>query len=264
MAINNNNAIAVNNILASNDTTITINNQKIVVIQDGVQTTVKVFKANGKEMTQTSETQFVDGQEVEKVYVTSPFTPQPLNKRKRYLESHYPTVFFGSSQLPSSMGGNQEMHSRDSKSWEWGITLTSFCFRLTNQLAFTSSLTPLLKKSMAPEAYPMTIGVIQTLGYFLSLFFKPIAAYKSAYRLFYERRVTFLRRKSDEKIKILFEQAAQAFSPRSLSNYSCRIGVSLMECRSPLSCCLFCFCLRMIRSLLSHRHLLSRHSIPLA
>lgn len=135
---NSNNAFA-----DVNDTTFTVNNQKIVIAQDGDQTTVKVFKENGKEMTKTSETQFVDGQEVEKVYVTSPFIPQTLNKRKRNLQSHYPTFFFGSSQLPSSfgsMGGNQEMHSRDGKSWEWGITLTSFCFRLTNQVALTSSL----------------------------------------------------------------------------------------------------------------------------
>lgn len=38
------------------------------------------------------------------------------------------------------MGGNNEMHSRDSKSWEWGITLTSLCFRLSNEMALTSSL----------------------------------------------------------------------------------------------------------------------------
>ena len=31
--------------------------------------------------------------------------------------------------------GNNEMHSRDSKSWEWGITLTSLCFRLSNEMA---------------------------------------------------------------------------------------------------------------------------------
>jgi hypothetical protein len=98
---------------------------------------------NGNEMTKISETQFVDGQEVEKVFVTSPFIPQTLSKRKRSLESHYPTFFFGCSQLPGSrgsMGGNNEMHSRDSKSWEWGITLTSLCFRLSNEMALTSSL----------------------------------------------------------------------------------------------------------------------------
>lgn len=127
----------------ANDTTIRVNDQNIVIKQDGEQTSVKIYKMNGNEMTKISETQFVDGQEVEKVFVTSPFIPQTLSKRKRSLESHYPTFFFGCSQLPGSrgsMGGNNEMHSRDSKSWEWGITLTSLCFRLSNEMALTSSL----------------------------------------------------------------------------------------------------------------------------
>ena len=127
----------------ANDTTIRVNDQNIVIKQDGEQTSVKIYKMNGNEMTKISETQFVDGQEVEKVFVTSPFIPQTLIKRKRSLESHYPTFFFGCSQLPGSrgsMGGNNEMHSRDSKSWEWGITLTSLCFRLSNEMALTSSL----------------------------------------------------------------------------------------------------------------------------
>ena len=127
----------------ANDTTIRVNDQNIVIKQDGEQTSVKIYKMNGNEMTKISETQFVDGQEVEKVFVTSPFIPQTLSKRKRSLESHYPTFFFGCSQLPGSrgsMGGNNEMHSRDSKSWEWGITLTSLCFRLSNEIALTSSL----------------------------------------------------------------------------------------------------------------------------
>ncbi len=102
----------------ANDTTIRVNDQNIVIKQDGEQTSVKIYKMNGNEMTKISETQFVDGQEVEKVFVTSPFIPQTLSKRKRSLESHYPTFFFGCSQLPGSrgsMGGNNEMHSRDSK-----------------------------------------------------------------------------------------------------------------------------------------------------
>lgn len=126
-----------------NDTTITVNDQKVVITQDGNETSVKIYKQDGSQMTKISDTQFVDGQEVEKVYVTSPFIPQTLSKRKRNLSSHYPTFFFGSSQLPGSigsMGGNNEMHSRDSKSWEWGITLTSLCFRLANNVALTSSI----------------------------------------------------------------------------------------------------------------------------
>ena len=104
----------------ANDTTIRVNDQNIVIKQDGKQTSVKIYKMNGNEMTKISETQFVDGQEVEKVYVTSPFIPQTLSKRKRRLESHYPTFFFGCSQLPGSrvsMGGNNEMHSRFSSAF---------------------------------------------------------------------------------------------------------------------------------------------------
>ncbi len=124
------------------DTTFVVNKQQIVVSQEGEKTTVKVYDGEGEEMKKLSETQFVDGQEVEKVYVTSPFIPQQFRKRKRSLSSHYPTFYFGYSMLPGSImgGGNSEMHSRDSKSWEWGFTLTSLCVTLGNSLALTSSI----------------------------------------------------------------------------------------------------------------------------
>ncbi len=127
----------------ANDTTFTVNNQKIVISQEGEQTHVKVFKENGAEMLKVSETVFTDSQDVENISVISPFEPQSLNKHKRRVSSHYPTFFFGSSMLPSSigsMGGNSEMHNRDSKSWEWGITLTSIYFRLTKTLSLSSAL----------------------------------------------------------------------------------------------------------------------------
>ena len=72
----------------SQDTVFTVNNRNIVVSQDDCQTSVKVYKNDGKEMTLTSETKFVDGQEVERVFVTSPFIPQNYSKRKLSLQSH--------------------------------------------------------------------------------------------------------------------------------------------------------------------------------
>ena len=93
----------------ANDTTIRVNDQNIVIKQDGEQTSVKIYKMNGNEMTKISETQFVDGQEVEKVFVTSPFIPQTLSKRKRSLESHYPTFFFAAASCQvagEAVGGN--------------------------------------------------------------------------------------------------------------------------------------------------------------
>lgn len=126
------------------DTTITVNDQKIVIAQRNGQTTVKVYQNDGQALSKVSETQFVDSQEVERVYITSPFIPQ-FNKRsgKRRLMAHYPFFFFGNSQLSGSvahMGGNSAMHSRDSKSWEWGLSLSSLCFPLSNSLAVTSTL----------------------------------------------------------------------------------------------------------------------------
>lgn len=126
----------------ANDTTLTINNQQIEINTNGGETTVKVFNSNGKELQKASETHYIDGQEVERVYVTSPFIPQSISRNKRQLSSHYPTFFIGFSPLGSSAfgtGGNAAMHTRDSKSWEWGITLTSIAFRLTNNFAFTTS-----------------------------------------------------------------------------------------------------------------------------
>lgn len=128
----------------SQDTVFTVNNRNIVVSQDDCQTSVKVYKNDGKEMTLTSETKFVDGQEVERVFVTSPFIPQNYSKRKLSLQSHFPSLYIGSSMLPGGvggLGGNSEMHSRDSRSWEWGISLTSLCLRLVNDFALTASLT---------------------------------------------------------------------------------------------------------------------------
>ena len=77
----------------ANDTTIRVNDQNIVIKQDGEQTSVKIYKMNGNEMTKISETQFVDGQEVEKVFVTSPVSASafptkwhspPLSPSDRY------------------------------------------------------------------------------------------------------------------------------------------------------------------------------------
>ena len=65
----------------ANDTTIRVNDQNIVIKQDGEQTSVKIYKMNGNEMnemTKISETQFVDGQEIEKVFVDSIGESVPL------------------------------------------------------------------------------------------------------------------------------------------------------------------------------------------
>lgn len=125
------------------DTTFTVDNRKITVSTDGSKTELQVYDIDGNKHRKTREVEYVDGQEIERVYVTSPFIPELVKKNKQRPKSHYPLFYIGFSQLPGSImggGGNAEMHTRGSKSWEWGVTLLQMSFGLTNSLAVTSAV----------------------------------------------------------------------------------------------------------------------------
>lgn len=64
------------------DTTFVFNKQKYEISQTGERTNVKVYKANGSELEKTLETQYLDGQQVEQVYITSPFIPEERTNAK--------------------------------------------------------------------------------------------------------------------------------------------------------------------------------------
>lgn len=64
------------------DTTFVFNRQKFDISQKGERTDVRVYKKNGSEMKKVKETEFLDGQEVEQVYITSPFIPRKTYKRR--------------------------------------------------------------------------------------------------------------------------------------------------------------------------------------
>ena len=126
----------------TSDTTFNVNNKRIVVNDSAGQTKVSIYAEDGGKLTRTYETCYADGREIERVYVTSPFIPQSISRKKSRPRSHYPFFFMGFNQIPGSVmgtGGNDAMHSRDSKSWEWGITLTGIAFRLANQMSITSA-----------------------------------------------------------------------------------------------------------------------------
>ena len=126
-----------------NDTTFTVDNRKITVSTDGAKTDLQVYDMDGGKHRKTREVEYVDGQEIERVYVTSPFIPELVKKNKQRPKSHYPLFYIGFHQLPGSImggGGNAEMHTRGSKSWEWGVTLLQMSFGLTRSLAVTSAV----------------------------------------------------------------------------------------------------------------------------
>ena len=125
------------------DTTIVVGNRQIVVSGTDANTTVTVYGKDQKEMKKVSETRFVDGQDIEQVYVTSPFIPSSLGKKKGRIVNNYPWLYFGYNLLGSSamsLSSGDNLPTRDAKSWEWGITLTSVGFRVHQNLALTSSL----------------------------------------------------------------------------------------------------------------------------
>lgn len=125
------------------DTTIIVDDNRIVVNDSAGITSVSVYKDDGTQLTRTYETSFADGQEVERVYVTSPFIPQTLGKNKKPMESHYPFFFMGYNLLSDGMAGfsgSTALHTRDSKSWEFGFTLASVAFRLGRNLALTTAM----------------------------------------------------------------------------------------------------------------------------
>lgn len=125
------------------DTTIIVDDNRIVVNDSAGIMSVSVYKDDGTQLTRTYETSFADGQEVERVYVTSPFIPQTLGKNKKPMESHYPFFFMGYNLLSDGMAGfsgSTALHTRDSKSWEFGFTLASVAFSLGRNLALTTAM----------------------------------------------------------------------------------------------------------------------------
>jgi hypothetical protein len=126
-----------------NDTTFTYNNKKIVVTDDSVNTRVAIYDSTKTALKKSSESTFVNDQEVERIYVTSPFIP----KRRAfiYLWGSYPAIYIGRSILPSHVfgfHGRDDMYTNDSRSNEIGFSLFYVGCTLNNTgtLYLTSAL----------------------------------------------------------------------------------------------------------------------------
>lgn len=100
-----------------NDTTIHYANKRIVLSTDSVSLNVAVYNNDGSTLVKTKETSFVDGQEVERFFVSSPFVPV-RKKSGRTFYGSLPDFYIGVNLL----NGGKEMHSQDVKSLEWGTT----------------------------------------------------------------------------------------------------------------------------------------------
>ncbi|MCM1080091.1 MAG: hypothetical protein NC344_11435 [Bacteroidales bacterium] len=122
------------------DTTFVYGNKQIVVCDTNNVTSVSVLNQDGEELRKTSETTFVDGQEVTQVYVTSPFLPNKWNpNREEKLYSHIPWLSYGMATMGGSamsFGSNDDLHMSTSKSWEIAFTPLSIAVPLNAQRTF--------------------------------------------------------------------------------------------------------------------------------
>jgi len=119
----------------TNDTTLVVNNRKIVIGMDSAETKVAVYDTTGNKLTKAYESTFVDGQQVERIYVGSPFVPQ---KKKRKFKAKNPFLFVGMNGLTESVAGNGHgsLHTRNNSSWELGITPITVAWTLTRDGRF--------------------------------------------------------------------------------------------------------------------------------
>ncbi len=113
------------------DTVFHVKDKIVSVDVDGDKTKVKVFDKDSVEQKLTRELEFIDGREVENVYVGSPFMPaRQLNNIN--FRPHFPSVWIGMSYLSESfLSGNDDgIHGRRVKSFELGVTPVGFAVPL--------------------------------------------------------------------------------------------------------------------------------------
>lgn len=113
------------------DTTIVYNDTKVELETVDGETRVSVFNMQGDSLTKVRETTYIDGNEVEKVYVGSPFASHGALQTD-HLNSTLPTVWWAQVMTSQSLWSNKtdDIHSKRAGSFEIGVTPYSHCFPL--------------------------------------------------------------------------------------------------------------------------------------
>lgn len=118
------------------DTTIIVNQQRIVVTTHKGETHVAVYDSTDNQLLKTRETVFANLQEVERVNVTSPFLPSTYT-RAAALAPILPTVWYAYTSTDSKIGSDANsssgLHTRGSGSSEVGVTIFEGITPLTDR-----------------------------------------------------------------------------------------------------------------------------------
>lgn len=92
------------------DTTIVYNGKQIVISDDSLETRISVFAQDSTRMVKSSETKFVNKQEIERIYVSSPLFP---NSTSLFYSSMYPTLWWGTTSLSTNIGNRDGRASKE-------------------------------------------------------------------------------------------------------------------------------------------------------
>lgn len=115
------------------DTTVVYNGKQVVISDDSLETRISVYSKNDNQLVKTSETKFVNKQEVERIYVSSPLLPSS----SQFYSSMYPTIWWGTSSLATRVGDHRDgttkagLHLKDS--YEIGVTTAEGMYPLNKK-----------------------------------------------------------------------------------------------------------------------------------
>ena len=133
------------------DTTVVIGGRRVVVTTTGDDTRVAVYDSKGGALRKTAETTYTDEQEVERVYVTSPFLPSSYDNAAG-LAPVLPTVWYAygstDNKIGSAANSTGGLHVKGSGSTEVGVTIAEGVAPLTRRSSWG-----LLGLSMASQVY---------------------------------------------------------------------------------------------------------------
>lgn len=124
------------------DTTIVYNGKQIVISDDAQETRVSVFSRDSTQMVKSSETKFADKQEIERIYVSSPFFPN----NSLFYSSMYPTLWWGTTSLSTTIGNRESNTSREGlhsrSGFEIGFTTAESLYPINKRgnLVFSNAL----------------------------------------------------------------------------------------------------------------------------
>lgn len=107
----------------TNDTTVIYGGKKIVINADSMETKVDIYDHDGQKLTKTKESVYINGTEVERVFVGSPFIPD-RDLQTMYFRPAFPTVWYGFNNLTKGFSSNDNGPTRVRRtgSFELGVT----------------------------------------------------------------------------------------------------------------------------------------------